>query len=255
MGNKKFKYKLVIAYDGTDFHGWQVQPKDRTISSEMEKVYFSVFGEQIKLVGASRTDAGVHALGQVATFISDLNLNPGKIKTVWNAALPKTIHIRNLRLVDLKFNPLSSVSQKSYYYTLFLTRPLPFFSRYGWFYDFIDSVDWEKFIAILKLYEGTHDYGSFCKVEEGKNTVRKIDRILIRRFDHWKMVQIEIRAQSFLRYQIRRMIGYALDVARRRSIGKNFIKEILRKPNPQQELLKAPALGLCLRKIKYKNEE
>ena len=154
------------------------------------------------------------------------------------------------------------VYYKIYLYNLFLEKPLPFISRYGWYYEFINHVDLEKFNKILQLYVGTHDFRSFCKLDpkenpndEDKNTIRTIDLIKIKKLPQYKCLQITVKGKSFLRFQIRRMIGYALDVARRKNLSVNYIKGLLDNPNSKQTLVKAKGQGLILRKIVYKSKE
>lgn len=249
------KFKITIAYDGTDFFGWQIQPTAITITSCLEQTFFNVFNEKISIIGASRTDTGVHALGQVATFYSTLSLQEHMIQKAWNDRLPRSIYIRKLNAVYEKFHPCNNVLQKTYLYHLFLQKPLPFVARYGWNYQFIHHVNMPKFNSALALYQGTHNFGSFCKVEdEKKTTIRTIDTITIKKLSRWNILQITIKGKSFLRYQIRRMIGYALDVARQPKLSLSYLQDILNNPNPQQTLVKAESCGLCLRKVVYNDE-
>lgn len=247
-------YKLIVAYDGTDFHGWQEQAQDQTISSVLQKSFAHIFQHKISIVGASRTDSGVHALGQVAKIKTDLDLSPDILIKAWNNSLPKSILIRKLEKIDNSFHPQSNVLQKIYYYNLFTKRPLPFFARYGWYIRYMQDLDLDKFYKNLKLYEGEHDFTSFCKIEKGeiKNTIRKIDSVDLEKFSKQGLIRITIKGKSFLRFQIRRMIGYALDVSRQDDLDINYLKDILLKPDKQQKLFKADACGLILSKIIYK---
>jgi tRNA pseudouridine38-40 synthase len=170
----------------------------------------------------------------------------------WNNNLPNSILIRSLESVDPGFHIFANVVSKTYYYHLFLERPLPCVARYGWFWKFIDTVDWEKFSEAMKLFVGKHDFRSFCKNEKDEETVRTISSIEIKRFLRYKMVRIEITAKGFLRYQIRRMIGAALDVARKKEFDIAFLRKQLEVPSDQQEFVRAESSGLCLRKIVYK---
>ena len=249
-------FKIIVAYDGTDFHGWQIQPNTQTISSYLQKTFHKVFDEDINLLGTSRTDTGVHAFGQVARFRSNLNLPQEKILKTWNNRLPKSILIRKLQKVAPTFHPHKNVEQKIYYYHLFFKNPIPFIARYGWYYKFIDLVDMQKLQKALQLYVGQHDFTSFCKVEDNnKSTIRTINSITLNKISRFSCFQVVIKGKSFLRFQIRRMIGYALDVARQKDLSVDYIKEMLDNPNPKQKLLKADACGLCLRKIVYKDEK
>lgn len=248
------KFKITIAYDGTDFFGWQIQRNQLTITSCLQESFYRIFGHKITLMGASRTDTGVHALGQVAQFFSDLPLSERVILHAWNAGLPKSILIRSLERISEEFHPCANVKQKIYYYHLFLKKPFPWIARYGWLYLFIDRVDLYKFNAALQLYRGEHDFASFCKVEDDKLTIRTIDEISLQKFSRWSTLRVTIKGKSFLRHQIRRMIGYALDVARRDDLPIDYLKEVLKSKNPEQTLLKADGSGLCLRKIFYDNK-
>jgi len=249
------KYKAIIAYDGTDFCGWQIQPQAITITSCMQNTFEKVFQRPVTIVGASRTDSGVHALGQVATFSTDLNLSTATIKTAWNNRLPKSILIRDLQETTLDFNPHKSVRQKTYYYHLFFKKQNPFLARFGWHYEFINHVDFGKFSTALALYEGEHDFASFCKIEDKeKSTIRTIDSIALTKIPRYGMLRVTIKGKSFLRFQIRRMVGYALDLARRKDLPVSYLQEIRDNPNPQQILLKADGCGLCLRKVIYHDE-
>lgn len=248
------KFKVLIAYDGTDFFGWQKQTHAITVSSVLEKAFYEVFGQNISLIGSSRTDTGVHALGQVAVFKCEgLNISNDIIKSAWNARLPNSVAVRELSNVGDMFHPCFHVLQKTYYYHIFLKRPLPFVARFGWHYKFIDKVDIQMFNKSLQLYVGEHDFASFCKIsEEGKDTVRRIDSIEVEKIARFGAVRVIIKGPGFLHFQIRRMIGYALDVVRRPDLSVDYLKELLKNPDSRQILTKAEGCGLCLRKVIYK---
>jgi len=246
-------FKIIVSYDGTDFFGWQIQPVHITVTSVLQNTFKMTFGREVGIVGASRTDSGVHALGQVAVFSTDLKLNAAQILYAWNNALPRSILIRSIESIPMYINPCSNVLQKTYYYALFLKQPSPFISRFGWYYRSVDSVDWGKFNQALGFYLGEHDFGSFCKIspDEDKSPVRKIDSINLKKISRFDAYLVTIKGKSFLRFQIRRMIGYALDVARRKDLSVDFIQSILDNPNPEQTLVKADGCGLCLGKVVY----
>jgi tRNA pseudouridine38-40 synthase len=252
-------YKITVAYDGTAFHGWQIQPRDITVCSVLQDAWFRFMRQRITILGASRTDAGVHALAQVARFAADLpaTVSLEQLRNAWNNQLPPGVMIRSFELAPQGFHPCVNVLQKTYYYVLFLKKPLPMVERYGWYPDFMPLVDVAKFEACLQRYVGQHDFASFCKQdkEHKKDTMRSIDSISLRRLTRWGILLVEIKGPSFVRFQIRRMIGYALDIAHRSEIPVSFIDQLLQNPNPRQKLLKADAQGLCLRRIVYKNYE
>lgn len=246
------KFKIIVAYDGSSYHGWQIQPQDRTIAFQLQATFERVFGQPISVLGTSRTDAGVHALGQVARFHADLSVDTAVLKEAWNKALPQDIVVRELDSVSDEFHPCHNVYEKTYLYTLFTRRPLPIVARFGWYPHFIDRINFEKLNKILPLFLGEHDFASFCKFEEGKSTIRSIHHMQMNRYNRWGAVQIVVKGPSFLRFQIRRMIGYALDVAQRDNLPISYIQDLLNNPNHEQKLVKAEASGLCLRKVVYR---
>lgn len=243
-------YKLTIAYDGTDYQGWQSQPHGNTIIDMLQKRFYRVFRKHIFMLGASRTDAGVHAFGQVALVRVDLNLSAEYLHKVWNDNLPASIVIRELIDAPKEFHPHLHVYEKTYRYRLFTARPMPDQARYGWHCQFMKSFDQAVFIDALSLYIGTHDFRSFCKLDEDKDTIRNVRCIEVK--EHEGYLDVIIRGKSFLRYQIRRMIGSAVDVARRKDLSIDTIRYMLEQPKPQQSLLKAKAGGLSLMSIEYR---
>ncbi len=253
------KFKLVISYDGTDFCGWQVQPHGESVFSCIVKTFRAVFGREVVLVGPSRTDAGVHALGYVASAQTDLELDSKRLWKAWNAALPETIYIRSLEPVDEKFNPHHDIIKKIYYYHLFLKRPLPFAARFGWFYEFIDLIDREKFCEALSCFEGEHNFRAFCRIDPGEQirTIRTVDKINVVELKKYGVLQVKFEARGFLRYQIRRMVGAVLEVARRPEVSLDYLRESFDSGKIVNNFLTlcASAKGLCLKKIVYKEKE
>ena len=126
------RFVLVVAYDGASYCGWQIQKDQATIAQTMQDTFSKVFGKRISLIGVSRTDAGVHAFGQVATFKTDIIIPIHKMLFAWNNILPKSIVIKKLFPVNMDYNPFFDIDYKIYWYQLFIERPLPFFYRYGW---------------------------------------------------------------------------------------------------------------------------
>ena len=244
------KYKIIIAYDGTDYYGWQIQPGHTTVTSTLQNSFKYVFGKEIIITGASRTDAGVHAMGQTAAFTTDLIIEPGHMKFAWQNVLPDSILIRDLQEISLDFNPRHHVAQKTYYYHFFQERPLPFIARYGWYYQY--SVDTQKLHHALQLFVGTHDFRSFCAGNEYDTTVRTIDAMKVEYLARFKAFRIIIKAPGFLRYMIRRIVGACLEIAsdKRRSIDE--LQTALNQKKSHQLLVSAPAKGLLLYKIRYK---
>jgi tRNA pseudouridine38-40 synthase len=247
-------YKCIIAYDGTDYCGWQLQPHCPTITQELQSTFFKVFGCEVVIIGASRTDAGVHALGQVALCRTGLLIDPAKLMWAWNNRLCSDIVVRSCEYADRYFHPRKNVLQKTYVYQFSCNRPLPDKARYCWYVR--RKVDMEKLRECLQLFVGTHDFRSFCTGDEmGSDTVRTIDSIEIRSSGDSHMYSIEVKGKSFLRYMVRRMVGASLYIASHVHIPVEYVRVILQACNPEHQLPAAPALGLSLNLISYCEEK
>lgn len=243
---------MIVSYDGTDFAGWQWQPHKPSVVGAMQSSFFRVFNEHIKLLGASRTDAGVHAFGQVATFTTGVSLASKDLMRVWNDALPPTIVIKDMMAVDDSFHPMLNVAQKTYWYHFFLERPLPYMQRYGWYFRY--PVDLICLQEALHVFVGTHDFRSFCTdIAPERKTVRHIESIQLEQteFGAWRIV---VKGPGFLRHMIRRIVGASLEVASKKKITPEDLRVILAQKNANQSLLNAPAQGLCLYEIIYTSQ-
>lgn len=242
-------YKLIISYDGTNYQGWQEQTEFVGIANVLKKKFIKLFNHNISIVGASRTDAGVHAMAQVARIITDLTIDPQKLKHAWNNSLPEDIVITSIEVCNDSFHPLKNVKQKIYYYHFFQERPLPFSSRYGCYFYW--PVDIQKLEQCLKIFIGKHDFRSFSTGDEMNSTIRTIDDISLEYVSELKSYRIVIKGKSFLHHMIRRIVGACLDVSSRKDIEIEFLKEALEKKNPNQALPNAQAKGLMLYSIEY----
>ena len=223
------RYKIIVQYDGTQYLGWQVQKEGKTIAGTLQDTFKKVFNHEITIVGASRTDAGVHALNQVATFTCALAIEPERMQWAWNNLLPDDMYIITLQPVDDDFDLYAQVAQKTYVYHIFTKRPSPFVARYG--YTHYQALDVKKLDDALQKFVGTHDFRSFCTGDDREHTIRRVDSIMIEpiterdvydllvnriiqplakngeTFDGYR---ITVKGPGFLRYMIRRMVGAAL---------------------------------------------
>lgn len=238
---------LTLSYDGTAYQGWQEQPERPTITGVLHSSFAEVFGHKIAVVGASRTDAGVHANEQVARFYTDLALDPATLMIAWNRRLPKDITLTALDYAAVGFHPHRNVTQKIYRYTIFTQRPSPFIARFGWWYD--RPLDIEKLRESLPLLVGTHDFRSFCTGNDLQDTVRTVDAITA--LHHDDRIVLEFRGQSFLRYMVRRMAGACITIATKPYLRPIDLQRTLLAKNPEHRLITAPACGLILQKISY----
>ncbi len=244
------RYKLIIAYDGTNYNGWQIQPNVRTVAGVLQDSFFYTFQKPCKIVGASRTDTGVHALGQVAECRCEVTLPCSTILSAWNNKLPDDIVIRSLTKITDEFKIFKNVDYKIYYYHFFIKRPLPFVHRYGYFHYY--PINLERLYKTLQIFVGKHDFRSFCTGSERENTVRTIDSISLEHFKRFGVYRIAIQGQSFLRYMIRRIVGASFEVASKPKLSITTIQEAMEKKDPRQLLPTASAKGLLLYKIHYK---
>lgn len=245
-----FWYKLTVSYDGTNYHGWQWQPHQSSIERTLKETFLGVFKqEELYLVGASRTDAGVHADGQVVRIGTHINLAPEKLQTVLNDALPPDIVIQSIELVDQSFHPQHNIKEKVYQYRIFTQRPHPTVQRYGWYVK--EKINKITLGFALAEFMGTHDFAAFCKESgTGKDTVKTIDNCA---FDLDDLgIVITVVGKSFLHNMIRRMVGAAVQIAINKKLSPDLITQTLETKKITKELPTAPAKGLCLKYIKYK---
>ena len=212
-------FKLTIAYDGTDFHGWQMQANKPTIQGEIVNVLQRLTQEKIILHGTGRTDAGVHALGQVASFRTQSQLSAEEFQRALNALLPPTIRIVAAEEVGPDFNARWSARGKIYRYRLYRGKVVPpMIWRYVLHYPF--PLDEEAMRDAAARFVGTHDFASFAAStgseddDKERSSEREIySTELVRTPDNEELV-FTVIGRSFLRYMVRKMVGTLLDVGR-----------------------------------------
>jgi tRNA pseudouridine38-40 synthase len=212
-------FKLTIAYDGTDFHGWQIQSEKPTIQGEIVNVLRRLTQEQIHLHGAGRTDAGVHALGQVGSFRTQSPLSPEEFQRALNALLPPSIRITGVEEVGPDFDARWSARGKTYRYRLYRGKVVPpAIWRYVLHYPF--PLDEDAMRGAAARFVGMHDFASFAastgseEDDKERSTEREIfSTELVRTPDNEELV-FTVRGRSFLRYMVRKMVGTLLDVGR-----------------------------------------
>ena len=248
VGEKR--YMIRITYDGTLYHGWQVQKGLQSVAGTLQSSFKKVFAQDITLYGVSRTDAGVHAFDQVAVFNFSKPIAPDSLLQAWNNKLPNSIVIRSLKVIPVERNPHQGVIAKTYWYHIFTERPVPFNERYGWFYRY--PLDTDKLKSCLQFFEGTHDFRSFSTGDDrGTDTVRRIDSAHLEWSEQFSCLRIAIRGPRFLRYMVRRVVGACVEVAANEDLSIETLKTILEARNPDHTLLNAPAQGLMLANIEY----
>lgn len=237
------RVKMVIAYDGSQFHGFQYQSKQRTVQGELNKVIQPMIGSDGLIQGASRTDAGVHAYGQVIHFDSELILNSDQWKDILNHQLPKDIHVLEVSTEHPLFHSRYDVCRKTYVYKIHLGPYDPLLANY---YHFDQSLNVEAMRQALKTLEGRHDFSSFSK-SKVDDPIREIYHTSIEVKDN--VLRLEIVGNGFLRYMVRLIVDYLI------KIGKNQAKlsmaDVLKVKSRKYTNSIAPAQALYLEKIEY----
>jgi tRNA pseudouridine38-40 synthase len=253
------KIKLLLEFDGTAYQGWQIQKKGATIQSVIEERILRITGEQSRLVSASRTDAGVHALAQVAVFRTASRLEPEVIKNALNALLPHDIRILDVSEVKDSFNPRDSAIKKSYFYIIANQRESSvFLYRYSWLV--IQHLDIKSMTEAVQVLIGTHDFSSFRGTGSStKNPVREVFSLSMERFDKidfmtasikGNFLKIRIEANGFLRHMVRNIVGTLVEIGRGR-ISADRMGEILKSHDRRLAGPTALANGLFLERIVY----
>ncbi|MBN2713047.1 MAG: tRNA pseudouridine(38-40) synthase TruA [Planctomycetes bacterium] len=242
--------KITIEYDGTGYVGWQVQPNGPTVQEEVEKALKMLTDEDIRVRSASRTDSGVHALGQVATFYTESSIPAEKFAHAITSRLPKDIAVRSSEEAPDGFDPRHGAKRKLYRYRI-ATGPIrpALERRYLWHVKW--PVDTEEMIKAAAYFTGTHNFTSFsnqeCNTEDSDNT-RTIDRSeLIVTGDR---ITYEIEGRSFLYNMVRNITGTLVDVGLG-NLKAGDIPAIFEAKDRQKAGQGAPACGLCLMWIKY----
>ncbi len=247
---KDFLYRAIVSYDGTDYYGWQLQPDRPTVTGALQDSFRDVFGASPSIVGASRTDAGVHALGQVALIRSFLDIAPDRLLIAWHNTLPTALSIRSLERTTETFHPQRDVASKTYWYHFFIKRPVPLIARYGWLPPMTPDI--AKLRECLSVFCGTHDFRSFCTGNDmGDNTVREISSIELIFLPAYNAYRIIVKGPRFMRYMIRRIVGASILVASKHHLDVHYLCRALCERNPRQVLLTAPASGLVLQEVLY----
>lgn len=243
-------FKTTLAYDGTNYHGWQAQPGKATIQGTLARAFRAAFGVAWASRAASRTDAGVHATQQTISWCAPLGALAGaKIATIWNHQLPLDITINSVTEVRSGYNIHTNVREKTYYYDIFMQRPALLYSRFGWYYGY--QIDWEKAQMALQLLAGTHDFRSFCTGDERADTVRTLAVPVVQYIAERQAYRLIWRGHSFLKYMVRRLTGAVLKVASCPKLPVAHLQYILDRCDPHHTLPTAPAQGLTLQQISY----
>lgn len=237
------RVKLKVAYDGTAYHGWQIQKNGNTIEAELNKHLSALLQEEIQVIGASRTDAGVHALCNIAVFDTDTKMPAGKISYALNQRLPEDIRIQESVRVAPDFHPRKCKSIKTYEYKIWQGEfPMPTQRLYSHFMYTPLNVEWMREAAAY--LEGKHDFKSFCSENsQAESTVRTIYGIEL--LEEGNMLRIRISGNGFLYNMVRIIAGTLVECGKGRYQAEQ-IQDILAACNRQAAGPTMPARGLTL---------
>jgi tRNA pseudouridine38-40 synthase len=253
--------KLTLAYDGTDFSGWQIQPGQPTIQGSLSDVVEKLTWQRVPIVGAGRTDAGVHAMGQVANFKTHAELNAGEFQRACNALLPPSIRVVAAEEAELDFHARGDALAKTYRYRIFRGRVVPPFL---WRYVQHDPypLDFDSMAEAARRFEGQHDFTSFAastgseECDRERTMTRVIYRSEVLRAggdngsgagDEWVYV---VRGKSFLRYMVRKIAGTLVDVGRGK-LRPEDMPTLFEMRDRSKSGPTMPPHGLCLAEVEY----
>jgi tRNA pseudouridine38-40 synthase len=246
-------FRLLIAYDGTEFHGWQRQPGLRTVQGVLEESARRVCRHEVDLIGSGRTDAGVHAVGQAASLTTTCEIPPRRLRHALGARLPHDVSIFALHEARRDFHATRSAVSKLYRYRVHNVsgRPVEHLTQ-RYTYHFWSRIDFDRMGEAARHFVGTQDFTSMAaRGGMRENMVRTVLRCDIER--HHEEVRFHIEGSGFLYNQVRNMVGTLLDVGRGRWPAE-YVREILDAKDRTLAGPTAPACGLCLQWVRYPPE-
>jgi tRNA pseudouridine38-40 synthase len=253
MNLKPRTIKLTIAYEGTDYAGWQRQPGKKSLQDTIEQAIFAITGEKVIASGSGRTDAGVHALGQVVSFHTDSTLSPAKFHRAMNAYLPRDIAVLKAEEAAADFHARKGAISKRYRYVIFNSRTPDVFRRTtSWHYCY-GKLDVDAMHRAAQHWLGTHDFRSFeTQWPQRSSSVRTVLDIQVVRLaaPDDRVIQFEVEADGFLYNMVRTMVGTLVEVGRGRR-PESWTAEIVTLGDRRLAGMKVPAAGLFLLHVKY----
>lgn len=239
-------FKLTIQYDGTNYSGWQIQSNANSIQKEITNAIKIILKEDVKLIGSGRTDAGVHAIGQVANFKTDKEIDLYKFQFQLNSILPEDISITAIQKVDEKFHSRFDAKKRTYLYLISQFKS-PFFKKYSYFYP--QQINLEKLNELSNIFLGKKDYSSFCKkMSEVENKICNVYEISW--FTQYDLIIFKIAADRFLHGMVRAIVGTLLNSLKQDN-PELYIQQIFESSNRETAGEAVPAKGLFLYKVEY----
>ncbi len=240
--------KLIVEYDGSNYFGWQKQKNPRTVQETIENSIYEVTGEKVKLIGASRTDSGVHARAYVCNFFTESNIPSNKLYIVINQKLPEDIVVLSSEEVSKDFHSRFASHGKMYSYTILNRNERPAINR-NYVYQYGRKLDIKLMQEAAKYFLGKHDFTAFKSTGSSvKDSIRTITDIqVIKEADY---IKFYVSGDGFLYNMVRIIVGTLLDVGECK-IEPKYVKEIIVLKDRNKAGRVVPARGLCLEKVFY----
>jgi len=244
----KRNIRLILAFDGTGYHGWQMQQGAPTVQGLVSEAIARITGERVTLTGSGRTDAGTHARGLIANFLTSSRLPAAQFVRALNGTLPRDIRVLSARRVPLSFHARRDAVSKVYRYQMYLGSVLPPHLMRE-FFHFPYPVDIAKMQEAARLFIGEHDFASFAKAPAASlSTIRRILRCELK--TQGRRLFLTVEGNGFLHHMVRNMSGTLLEVGRG-SISLDDFRELFFKRDRTLAGFTAPARGLVLLKVRY----
>jgi tRNA pseudouridine38-40 synthase len=247
-------FKITLQYDGTDFHGWQMQGELRTVQGELTNVLSQIDSRPVIVHGSGRTDAGVHAEGQVASVTLQKQITPEKLRAAINGNVGKDLRAVEVETVDEQFHARYSALEKAYRYRV-VNGPVitPFWVRYA--HHEARHLDIQRMQRAAQLFLGEHDWSAFSSAQSDAETkIRTITSLDVSaRADailHSRLIDITITANGFLRYMVRSIVGTLMAVGRS-EMNEDLVQRAINEGDRSLVAATAPACGLTLMSVKY----
>jgi len=240
--------KLTLEYDGGQYHGWQKQPNLPTVQQELEKALLKLFHQKIAVIAAARTDAGVHAKGQVVNFITSKPISPLTIKCALNSYLPKDVRVKSSQIVSLNFNARRDAWYRIYGYLIYnFSVGSPLYRGLSWWIFF--DLDIQKMRETFQFLVGKHDFSSFqAQGSPSSSAIREIKKLKLYKKNHF--IFLFIKGSGFLYKMVRNIVGTLVEVGRGK-IPCSQVRDILEVKDRRKAGPTAPPHALYLLKVGY----
>ena len=241
------RYLITFSYDGSKYYGYQKQIRKRTIQNEIEKSLKKINKSKVNISASGRTDRGVHALGQTASFDLKVNIPPERLKKALNSILPSDIYIKSCQTVSNEFHARFNVKSKEYIYKINIGEYNPIEKDY--IYQYCNKLDIDKMKQAIKQFEGEHDFKSFAKAADLRESyVRTILKTSIT-IDN-NIITISFIGTGFLRYMVRNMVGLIIEIGENKRKIED-ISTIFNAKDRRKSGKTAPSEGLYLKQVNY----